>query len=419
MATRINDTLVKKLDPPAAGNRIFYDDEIGGFGVRITAAGAKSFVLNYRAAGRERRLTIGRYPVWSVERARKEAKDIRRKIDQGADPLAKPDAQAAPETFKSVSEAFIARHVEKNELRSAAEVRRIFKVYIWPEWQDTAFLEIRRKAVTDLIDKVEDGKAGESGDFGGPVMADRVLSTLSRLFSWYANRDEDYTSPVIRGMRRTKPKERARKRVVGANPDKTPNDGELRLFWRVADDAGAYGAFLQSCILTGQRRAKVMLMHRDAIDGDGGWTIAAEAREKNNAGRLLLPTMALDIIAAQPEADGNPYVFAGRDGAPLYPGDKLKKDFDAKLAEANGCKPIPHWTIHDLRRTAKTLMRRAGVDSDISERVLGHAIDGVEGVYDQYDYGPEKADALRKLAGLLQTIINPAPNVVAMREGAA
>ena len=73
---------------------------------------------------------------------------------------------------------------------------------------------------------------------------------------------------------------------------------------------------------------------------------------------------------------------------------------------------IPHWTLHDLRRTAKTLMVRAGVRPDISERVLGHAIVGVEGTYDRHSYADEKRDALEKLAAMIERILDPLPSTV-------
>jgi integrase len=71
--------------------------------------------------------------------------------------------------------------------------------------------------------------------------------------------------------------------------------------------------------------------------------------------------------------------------------------------------PIPNWTLHDLRRTAKTLMVRAGVRPDISERVLGHVIAGVEGTYDRHSYADEKRAALEKLAEMIERILNPLP----------
>ena len=75
-------------------------------------------------------------------------------------------------------------------------------------------------------------------------------------------------------------------------------------------------------------------------------------------------------------------------------------------------RPLPNWTLHDLRRTAKTLMVRAGVRPDISERVLGHAIAGVEGTYDRHSSADEKRDALEKLAVMIERILNTLPSKV-------
>ena len=94
MAERITDRLVKGLEPPAKGNRVTYDAEVKGFGIRITAGGVKAFVLNYRIGGRERRYTIGSYPEWSVAAARDEAKGLRREIDLGRS-MARPFEQSS------------------------------------------------------------------------------------------------------------------------------------------------------------------------------------------------------------------------------------------------------------------------------------------------------------------------------------
>ena len=89
MARKITDRIVKVLPAPARGNRITYDVDVKGFGVRVTAAGGKSFVLNYRRKndGLERRWTLGSFPDWSVGAAREEAKRLKREIDGGGDPV--------------------------------------------------------------------------------------------------------------------------------------------------------------------------------------------------------------------------------------------------------------------------------------------------------------------------------------------
>jgi len=88
MAIKLTKDVVAKLEPPAKGNKITYDSEVSGFGVRVTANGARSFILNYRTrAGRERRYTIGDFPTWTVPVARDEAKELKRRVDKGEDPL--------------------------------------------------------------------------------------------------------------------------------------------------------------------------------------------------------------------------------------------------------------------------------------------------------------------------------------------
>jgi integrase len=181
------------------------------------------------------------------------------------------------------------------------------------------------------------------------------------------------------------------------------DDAELRMIWKQAEANGQFGAIIRLLLLTGQRREKVATI-KWADLADGIWTIATAEREKGNAGSLALPTQALTIIEAQPRIGENPFVFAGR-GSGCYDISQSKRPFDAKLPK------MPHWTLHDLRRTARSLMSRAGVRPDIAERVMGHAIVGVEGVYDRHSYREEKADALRKLAALIDGIVDPRANI--------
>src|SRR5262249_24526343 len=99
---------------------------------------------------------------------------------------------------------------------------------------------------------------------------------------------------------------------------------------------------------------------------------------------------------------------------------KFKRAFDADvLAELRKddpeAKALPRWTLHDLRRTARTLMSRAGVDPDTAERCLGHVIGGVRGTYDRHEYHDEKKRAFETLAALIERIVNPQPNVVPLK----
>src|SRR5262245_32827522 len=109
------------------------------------------------------------------------------------------------------------------------------------------------------------------------------------------------------------------------------------------------------------------------VSVNGEWTIPAEEREKGNAGVLVLPSRVIEIIRAQPQLGNNPYVFAGRGDGPINGFSKAKERFDTKLEN------VEPWVLHDLRRTARSLMSRAGVSSEHAERVMGHSIEGVEG----------------------------------------
>jgi integrase len=305
------------------------------------------------------------------------------RIKKGLIPFSEQEALKAPDSFQSVHDSFIARHVEKQALRSGSETKRIFRVYVLPSWGARSFCEIGKGDVARLLDDIEDRN--------GSVMADRVLAALSKLFYWYSSREDHYSSPIVRGMGRTNGRERARNRILG--------DHEIRLIWKAAEQCGAFGALVRFGLLTGQRKSKIGNMRWDDLN-NGTWTIPAEAREKANAGKLKLPCLALEVLDSCSRIAGNPFVFAGRGEKPIGGYSKFKKALDAAVARENGGASIPPWVLHDLRRTAKSLMARGGVRRDISERVLGHVIAGVEGVYDHHDYFDEKTEALAQLAHL-------------------
>jgi integrase len=162
-------------------------------------------------------------------------------------------------------------------------------------------------------------------------------------------------------------------------------------------------------------------MSRKEIGEDGIWTILAERYKTKKPNFVLLSKAALAVIAAQPKHDDCDYVLPSRVKTPFSGFGKSKAALDKAVVAAmkkqakKGAKiePLPNWTLHDLRRTAKTLMVRAGVRPDISERVLGHVIAGVEGTYDRHSYADEKRDALEKLAAMIERILNPLPSNVA------
>ena len=179
--------------------------------------------------------------------------------------------------------------------------------------------------------------------------------------------------------------------------------------WPILDKMRAYGGLVKILLLTGQRLGKVREMKWSDFD-DGVWTIpVAHKREKANGGKLPLPRMVMEVIEAQDEIKGNPYVFPATRGAGRFNGfPKSKVRLDAKLREALGSELEP-WVLHSLRHTAKTLMARIKVPEFDSERTLGHVIAGIGGTYNHHAYTDEKGAALERLAAEIGRIVDPPP----------
>ena len=296
--------------------------------------------------------------------------------------LSRAEKKAKAGTFRDVAQDFISNYVEVERLRSQAEIVRCLTKYAYPQWGSRQFLEIGRADVAKLRDHIREKH--------GTRQANMVLAVISKLMNWYAaNRSDTYASPIVRGMTY---KTTARERVL--------SDDELRLVWHAGE--GTFGDIVKLLLLTAQRVGKVGAMQWSEVK-DGVWNMPREPREKSNPGTLKLPQAAIDIIEARDQVADNPFVFAGRvHGQAFNSYSQGKAELDAKLPA-----DMPGWTLHDLRRTARSLMSRAGITSHIAERVLGHTIKGVEGVYDQYGYDPEKAHALEALAALVERIVMP------------
>jgi integrase len=357
------------------------DPEQRGHYLRVPARTSRA-PISYAAVARDPNgkqiwETLGTTEAMGIERARELARAAIRRIE-GGEPIVEPGKR----TVGAIAKQYVERHVRKNGFRTSYEIERVINCYIVPRIGDREIGDVRRKDIAELLDYVEDNS-------GAPT-ADVVLKTFRGIARWWLTRDDNYSPPFVAGMTRTPKEQLTRSRML--------TDEEIRAVWKTAAGNGAYGALIRLLLLTAQRRDKVTTMQWDDIQGDV-WTIRTERGEKGNPGKLKLPKIALEILGALPRFVGNSYVFAGRNGsyakldAAIY-----KQNFDAKCG-------VTDWRLHDLRRTARSLMSRAGVQSEHAERVLGHAIRGVEGIYNRHAYDAEKAATLEKLAALIERII--------------
>ena len=387
---------VKRMRPPSTGRRETYDAKVPGLFLRVTMTGKKSWGLDFRFKGKRERLMLGSYPVVELDDARTAAMDalkaVRNDRNPAAEKRASKQAQPSAETVRAVAALFVERYAKRNN-RSWRETERIFKMYVVPVWKDRLLADIRRPDLINLLDGVEDNN--------GPVMSDAVLAQVRKLFNWALDRGIIEATPIARVQRRTKSKERARKRWL----DKS----EIRAVWSAADQAGhPFGPFVKMLLLTGQRRSEVANMRWDEIN-NGVWTIPATKTKNKQEHEVPLPLAAIQLLGGIPSTGD--YVFmSGRSkaGNPISGFSKAKAALDAHIL--NSGEPLEKWGFHDLRRSVRTHMSRLNVASAIAERVLNHAPQGVEAVYDRHGYLDEKRMALEAWSSSLTLILSDEPS---------
>jgi integrase len=452
----ISEKIVEALPAPATGNKLHYFSGASlqgkkapaGFAVRVTAAGTKSFVLFHRVNGKPYLPTLGRWDAnaqggtLTVREAIIAADKLAKAIKNGKQDDPRPertrrledgdseaglkiggawegdDVEPAKREQKQpgLLDKFVERYVRKEaKLRTADQIAATFKRLVYPEIGEFGIYEIRRSHIVDMLDEIAD----ESGQ----AMADKVLAYVRKAFNWYAIRDDQFSSPIVRGMARDDAS--ARNRILA--------DDEIRDLWaalEIADVPACYPRFIKMLLLTGTRRNEAASMHSVEIERDV-WTIPGSRYKRlpKHAGLdhvIPLSAMALDLIGGKPaRAKNSWFVFSTSksgpdremelDGAVAFSGfSKAKAELDKAIAairEREGRAPMPQFRLHDLRRTARTLMSRAGVQPDHAERCLGHIIVGVRGVYDRFEFLDEKRAAFKALAALVTRILNPQANV--------
>jgi integrase len=395
---KLNEMEIKALAAPAKGVKLYYFPDAvlqgkrapRGFAVRVTANNVRSFVVRYRnRAHVERLYTIGQYPDWSVLKAVEEARVIRQRIDKGEDPLGdrRKVETAAKDTLESITAEYFKR--EGNGLKSAARVERALSRLVLPTLGKRDIHTIKRSEIIRLLDQISD----ESG----PIMANRTKAYLSRIFTWFAGRSDEFRSPIVKGMGFSSADEEPRQRNL--------DDDEIRSVWRTAE--GPYGALCKFLLLTGARRSEAVGMTWDELK-DGVWLLPADAGpERNKVGLPLVRPLSQAALDVLPTRGEGPFVFSTTGGR--TPISSLWRHH-AALLKASG---TSDWRRHDLRRTSRTLLGRAKVPTDFAEKCLGHVEGKIRKTYDCWEYKDEKAAAYAALASLIDRILNPpADNVM-------
>lgn len=415
----------------------------------IQPSGRKSWALRYRrlSDGKPRKLTLDGFP--SLRMAHKLSQDALDNVAEGGDPAAQKFARkhavardAGRDLFETVAVDFINRYAKKKN-RSWAETARLLGLVPEPKrarvavadvipleqrpltmtdggltqkWSKLRIQEISRRDIIELLDSLVDRGAG--------ITANRTLAALRKMFHWAIERDIIGASPCA-GVKPLAP-EMSRDRVL--------SDDELRWFWQACDNSGfPFGPLFQLLLITAQRRNEVGDIVATEIDlNERLWTMP-KARAKNNAEHHVpLSNLACEVIEALPRIAGNKgYLFTTNGQTPVSGYSRAKDRLDREMlrlarkdVEKLGADPaevsIPHWTLHDLRRTASSNMARLGIPVHVTEAALNHksgTIRGVAAVYNRYNYADEKRGALEAWGRFVTSIAGPtdAENVVTLR----
>ena len=383
---------VKRANAEAGKERsVYWDEDLPGFGLMVTESGHRSWVVQYRVHHASRRVTIN--GVLSLHEARKEAKHLLGQVAKGGDPVLdrRKAAESSKTSLKAVAERYLQR--EGDKLRTTTLRRSNLERLVYPKFGAWQIDDIRRSDINHLLDDIEDKS--------GAAMADQVLALLRRIFNWHAIRDDHFRSPIVPGMSRRKNEEHERDRVL--------SDDELRSVWLTAEKYPVpWGQFIRFLLLTAARRTEVAGMTWTEISGDR-WTIPAARYKTDTEVTLPLSPAAKKVLSEVPQIQGCEYVFTTNAHAPISGFSVFKLKFDIACGVGN-------WRLHDLRRTARSLLSRAGVNPDVAERCLGHVIGGIRGVYDRHRYEAEMLHAFEALAAQIDRIVNPpaGDNVVAL-----
>ncbi|KAA2236946.1 tyrosine-type recombinase/integrase [Salinarimonas soli] len=412
MAKILTAQSIERMRPDSAKRLEIPDGALPGLYFIVQLSGAKSFAVRYRAGGKPKKLTLGPYPALDLATARERAREALLAVSAGRDPGAEKIAQrraaaeepADRDLVSGVVAEFLRRHVTPNNRpRTAEEVERLFRLHVLPAWGTRRIKDIGRRDVVDLLDGLVDR--------GTPVAANRSLAAVRKMFNWAVDRGIVDASPAVRIQPPTQ--EVSRDRVL--------SDDELRLFWRASDSLGfPFGPMFQLLALTGQRRDEVAQMTRSELSKDGStWVIPKERAKNGLAHEVPLAPEARAVLASIPRVAGKAgHIFSTNGERPASGYSKAKARLDAKVLELarhaateQGDDPdevaIAPWVIHDLRRTAATVIAKIGHPPHVVEAILNHkagTISGVAAIYNRHGYEKEKRQALQDWASHLKML---------------
>ena len=394
MAEKLTDKVVKALPTPAKGNRITYDADVKGFGVRVTAAGGRAFVLNYRRKGDglERRWTIGGFPDWTTGAARDEAKRLKRVIDAGGDPVGEHrDARGAP-TVNDLCERFVDEYFPRLRASTAGDYETAIRLHIRPALGRHKVSALKHDDIAALHRKIS-LTAGHQ--------ANRVVAVLSRMLNLAIKWGWRADNPA-KGTERN-PEEKRHRYLSAAELD--------RLTTALAEHPDRQAAdIFRLLLLTGARRGEVQSMQWADIELERRHLDEAgrDHEAKNIAPRSLERTGAAVARRFKASAASSEYVFPGRQGGHRV---EIKAAWKAICRTAR----IRDLRIHDLRHSYASQLVSAGFSLPTIGALLGHTQPATT-----HRYAHLADDPLRRATETVGAVIarKPSAEILPLNKGA-
>jgi integrase len=428
---------------------VIWDGTQPAFGLRLTKS-AKTFFVAKRRPGFTQPdiVTVGRYDQIALKKAREKAREILGILADGKTPAeiaaeqrqadAREAARRRDNSFGAVVEKFIAFEKTKG-LRTVQEtvavLRREFLgqhpvrvrreperpgdraewVTEWAEgessiWRDRPIFEIKRGDVLTRLRAVQQR--------GGKHAARHALSAVRKLFNWALDEEDEEIGGNSFGLEESPVASIRDKKLGITNKDlqrgRVLDDDELRDVWLAADQMGyPFGKMVQWLMLNGQRLNDVACARRPEIDLTKAVLTVPPERYKTGIAQLVpITPKGVEICEALPNF-GKGYLFSTTSGSrPISGFSKAKARLDKIIAErraAEGREPMPHWVLHDLRRTVRTRLSKLGVEAYIAERIIGHRQPGLHAVYDRDTHLDQKRAGLEKWEAALMAIVEPKP----------
>jgi integrase len=386
-------TVARLTLPDGKKDAIYFDDRVPGFGLRLRRAGSRTWVYQYKMGPVLRRMVLGRETAMKPEAARKIAEKHHAAVKDGRDPAAEKavrTAQAA-NTIESLIRDYLEFQQSRLRPRSFVEVRRHLEVNAKPLHR-LPVGAVDKTIVGHLIREIAKDK--------GVPTANRTRANLSAIFTW-GMKATDFVASNPVASTHTAGDEKPRDRVL--------SDAEIKVIWNALED-DTYGKIVRVLLLTGQRLREIGWLCWAEVEFDRNRIVLPADRTKNGRAHHVPLSGTVRKILEGKRAEGP----EGRELVFEYGGGAFKswtigkEKLDARIAELNGS-ALPHWTLHDLRRTAATRMAEdLQIQPHVIEAVLNHVSghkSGVAGVYNLATYAGEKENALTLWAEHVAAIV--------------